>query len=42
MKKLLVTGGKGMVGSAINSNIRLGREYDLINPQENSKSIYRS
>ena len=39
MKKLLVTGGKGMVGSAIDSSIKLGREYNLIDPQETLKAF---
>ncbi len=29
MKKLLVTGGNGLVGSAINSDIKIGSEFDL-------------
>ena len=29
--KLLVTGGKGLVGSAIDADIKLGREWDLTN-----------
>ncbi len=37
--KLLVTGGKGLVGSAIKADIKLGREYDLKNPQEANKAI---
>mgnify|MGYP000573431076 CR=1 FL=1 len=37
--KLLVTGGKGLVGSAIKADVKLGREYDLINPQETNKAI---
>ena len=37
--KLLVTGGKGLVGSAINADVKLGREYDLTNPQEANKAI---
>tara|TARA_Y100000389_G_C17421378_1_gene496928 strand:+ start:514 stop:1413 length:900 start_codon:yes stop_codon:yes gene_type:complete len=37
--KLLVTGGKGLVGSAINADVKLGREYDLKNPQETNKAI---
>jgi len=37
--KLLVTGGKGLVGSAINADIKLGREYDLTNPIEANKAI---
>ena len=39
MKKLLVTGGKGMVGSAIDSSIKLGREYNLIDPKETLKAF---
>ena len=34
MKKLLVTGGNGLVGSAINTNVRIGREINLVNPKE--------
>lgn len=37
--KLLVTGGKGLVGSAIKADVKLGREYNLINPQEANKAI---
>ena len=37
--KLLVTGGKGLVGSAIDADIKLGREYNLINPQEANKAF---
>lgn len=37
--KLLVTGGKGLVGSAIKADVKLGREYDLKNPQETNKAI---
>jgi len=37
--KLLVTGGKGLVGSAINADIKLGREYDLTNSQETNKAF---
>jgi GDP-L-fucose synthase len=29
MKKLLVTGGNGLVGSAINADIKIGSEFDL-------------
>ena len=39
MKKILTTGGKGMVGSATNSDIKLGREYNLINPEETLKAF---
>ena len=37
MKKLLVTGGNGLVGSSINSDIKIGKEYNLINPNETQK-----
>ena len=39
MNKVLVTGGKGMVGSAIDSPIKLGREYNLINFEETLKAF---
>jgi GDP-L-fucose synthase len=29
-RKILVTGGKGLVGSAINADVKIGKEYDLI------------
>ena len=32
LKNLLVTGGTGLVGSTINADIKIGREYDLSNP----------
>lgn len=32
--KLLITGGKGLVGSAIDADVKLGREYDLTSPGE--------
>jgi GDP-L-fucose synthase len=32
MKKLLVTGGNGLVGSHIKSDIKIGKEIDLTNP----------
>ena len=34
MKKLLVTGGNGLVGSSINADIRIGNEYDLRNLED--------
>tara|TARA_R110000803_G_scaffold109199_1_gene177575 strand:- start:13020 stop:13928 length:909 start_codon:yes stop_codon:yes gene_type:complete len=37
--KLLVTGGKGLVGSAIDADIKLGREYNLINPKETQEAF---
>jgi GDP-L-fucose synthase len=30
MRKLLVTGGNGLVGSAIEADVKIGREFDLI------------
>ena len=33
-KKLLVTGSKGLVGSAINGNIKIGKEYNLVEKNE--------
>jgi len=37
MKKILVTGGNGLVGSSIISDIKIGKEYDLRNPDETNK-----
>jgi GDP-L-fucose synthase len=37
MKKLLVTGGNGLVGSSINSDVKIGREYDLKNIEDTNK-----
>jgi len=37
--KLLVTGGKGLVGSAINADVKLGREYNLTNPEETLRAF---
>jgi GDP-L-fucose synthase len=37
MKKLLVTGGNGLVGSSITSDVKIGKEYDLRNPDETNK-----
>ena len=37
MKKLLVTGGQGLVGSSINAEYKIGREFDLINFEETQK-----
>ena len=31
--KRLVTGGTGLVGSAIIADVKVGRNYDLTNPQ---------
>ena len=37
MKKLLVTGGQGLVGSSINAEYKIGREFDLINFEKTQK-----
>ena len=37
MRKLLVTGGNGLVGSSINSDVKIGKEYDLRNIEETNK-----
>jgi len=37
MKKILVTGGNGLVGSSITSDVKIGKEYDLRNPDETNK-----
>ena len=37
MKKLLVTGGNGLVGSSIISDVKIGKEYDLRNIEETNK-----
>lgn len=34
MKKILVTGGNGLVGSEIIADIKIGKEFDLKNPQQ--------
>lgn len=34
MKKVLVTGSKGLVGSEIDADIKISREFDLKNPKE--------
>jgi len=41
MRKLLVTGGNGLVGSSINCDIKIGRQYDLTIPEETDKMILR-
>jgi GDP-L-fucose synthase len=40
MKKLLVTGGNGLVGSSINANVRIGREVNLVDPNETLKMFH--
>ena len=37
MKKVLVTGGNGLVGSSITSDIKIGKEYDLRNSEDTNK-----
>jgi GDP-L-fucose synthase len=37
MKKLLVTGANGLVGSSIISDIKIGKEFDLRNSEETNK-----
>jgi GDP-L-fucose synthase len=37
MRKLLVTGGNGLVGSSIISDVKVGKEYDLRNFDETNK-----
>jgi GDP-L-fucose synthase len=37
MRKLLVTGGNGLVGSSITSEIKIGKQYDLRNVEETNK-----
>jgi len=38
-EKLLVTGGRGLVGSAINADVKLGREFNLINSVETDQAF---
>jgi GDP-L-fucose synthase len=37
MKKLVVTGGHGLVGSSITADFKTGREFDLTNFDETQK-----
>jgi len=37
MRKLLVTGGNGLVGSSITSDVKIGKQYDLRNIEETNK-----
>ena len=37
MKKILVTGGNGLVGSSIKSDVKIGKEFDLRNSEETNK-----
>lgn len=38
-EKILVTGGKGLVGSAINADVKLGREFNLIDSIETDQAF---
>ena len=42
MNKLLVTGGYGLVGSHIKSDIKIGREIDLTNPHFTSQAFEKN
>lgn len=39
MRKLLVTGGNGLVGSAINADVKIGREFDLVNSTQTANAF---
>jgi GDP-L-fucose synthase len=39
MRKLLVTGGNGLVGSAIEADVKIGREFDLTNTAQTQKAF---
>lgn len=39
MKKILVTGGKGLVGSALHADIKIGREFDLVKKEDCDKML---
>jgi GDP-L-fucose synthase len=39
MKKILVTGGNGLVGSSITADIKIGREFDLTSQTETDKAF---
>jgi GDP-L-fucose synthase len=39
MRKLLVTGGNGLVGSAIEADVKIGREFDLVNSTQTAKAF---
>lgn len=39
MRKLLVTGGNGLVGSAIEADVKIGREFDLVNSTQAAKAF---
>jgi GDP-L-fucose synthase len=39
MRKLLVTGGNGLVGSAIEADVKIGREFDLVDSIQTAKAF---
>jgi len=39
MRKLLVTGGNGLVGSAIEADVKIGREFDLTNTAQTQNAF---
>jgi GDP-L-fucose synthase len=39
MRKLLVTGGNGLVGSAIDADVKIGREFDLTNTAQTQNAF---
>jgi GDP-L-fucose synthase len=39
MRKLLVTGGNGLVGSAIEADVKIGREFDLTSTAQTQKAF---
>ena len=39
MRKLLVTGGNGLVGSAIDADVKIGREFDLVDSTQTAKAF---
>jgi GDP-L-fucose synthase len=38
-KKILVTGARGLVGSEITADVKVGKEYDLVDPKQSDKLI---
>jgi GDP-L-fucose synthase len=38
-KKIMVTGAKGLVGSQIKADIKIGKEYDLTDPHQSNKMV---
>jgi GDP-L-fucose synthase len=42
MKKLLITGAKGLIGSEINGDVKIGKEYDLRDPHQSDEMISKN